>query len=247
MMKQSLVAFLILLSACGMNLETPSHHAQLQTVAFTRWNKATIQTCWEFASRSTMNFRDEIEKKAKSAFSGAVVQFAGWQQCNSHTPADVKLFIYDDGGSFYNSNYRSYVDQLIKENNGRKEGAGHPRLRDSNRPMRVVLNSTFKDADSNFVPLYRQLTVQGKKNLVLTASLHELGHVLGLRHEDAHPERTCDTFPEDLDGSQVVTGYNPFSFMSRCYYRTFNFNLSAILPNQRDIEGINALYANMRE
>ncbi|MEY4066453.1 MAG: Dual-action metallo-peptidase [Pseudomonadota bacterium] len=247
MRKHRFAAFCLTLTACGPFSEPPTPQASLKTVAFSHWNKRTIQTCWEFTSRKTLSFRNEIEKNVSRAFSNAVVHFTGWQQCAPDVPSDVKLFIYDDEGQFFNSLYRSYVEQLISENNGKKEGAGHPRLRDSNRPMRVVLNSTFKDAEAEFVTLYHQLTQQGRKNLALTASIHELGHVLGLRHEDAHPERTCDTFSEELDGALVVTSYNPFSFMSRCYYRTFNFNLGPILPNSRDIDGINTLYAEVTE
>jgi hypothetical protein len=113
--------------------------------------------------------------------------------------------------------------------------------------MRLVLNQTFKDADPGFRELYARLNAQGKKNIALTAAIHELGHALGLRHEDAHPERTCDDFaeqPGDMPGELlVVSAYNPFSFMSRCYYRTFNYNLSVVYPNAKDIEGINLLYA----
>ena len=228
------------LLACG--TESQQLNSAFQTVAFSRWNHSNIRTCWEFESASSQRFRELIEQTAQRAFANTIVGFVGWKKCKHDGNEDVKLFIYDDFGSFLVDDFRSFLKNLLKENDNKRDGAGHPRLRDENKPARVVLNQTFKHAEKEFVSLYRSLTQEGKSNLVLTASIHELGHALGLRHEDAHPNRTCDTFSEDLGEDRVITDYNPFSFMSRCYYRTFNHNLSLILPNQRDTEGINKLY-----
>jgi hypothetical protein len=228
------------LLACG--TESQQLNSAFQTVAFSRWNHSNIRTCWEFESAYSHRFRERIEQTTSKAFANTTVSFVGWKKCKHDGYEDVKLFIYDDIGSFLVDNFRSFLKTLMQENGDKRDGAGHPRLRDENKPARVVLNQTFKDAEKEFVSLYRSLTSEGKSNLALTASIHELGHALGLRHEDAHPNRTCDTFSEDLSGDRVITDYNPFSFMSRCYYRTFNHNLSLILPNQRDAEGINKLY-----
>ncbi|NBW81481.1 hypothetical protein EBR21_06975 [bacterium] len=198
-----------------------------------------------------MGRNDEVETQVGLAFEKTVVKLVGWQECSPENPSDVKIFVYDDEGSAQNDDYQTYVKSLIAENNSQKQGAGHPRLRDLNRPMHLVLNQTFKDDDPGFEKLFSQLTPQGQRNIALSATIHEFGHAIGLRHEDAHPERTCDDFaeqPGDMPGGlQVVSGYNPFSFMSRCYYRTFNYNLSVVDPNAKDIEGINKLYADVAQ
>jgi hypothetical protein len=239
----------LLNTACNKDLGIQTQDSSLKTVAFTRWNKKNLTTCWEFTSSSTQSFRNEIQSQVERAFGESVVKFGGWQKCSPNTPLDVKVFIYDDAGSVLDEEFRTYVDSLIFQNGSQQQGAGHPRLRDTNRPMRVVLNQSFKDADSDFLDLFAQLTAQGQKNMALTAAIHEFGHVIGLRHEDAHPERSCDEFaeqPGDVPGELlIVSPYNPFSFMSRCYYRTFNHNLSILYPNKKDIEGINALYADV--
>jgi hypothetical protein len=238
----------MLFVACGIPAELESPKSSLKTVAFSRWNKKTLDVCWEFTSNATQTFRSEIENQVTRAYERTVVKFVGWQKCTPEKPSDVRLFVYDDAGSNWDKNFRAFINTLVAENNSKKPGAGHPRLRDANRPMRLVLNRTFKDVDPDFQVLFAQLNSEGKRNIALTAAIHEFGHVIGLRHEDAHPERTCDDFaelPGDAPGEfRVVSAYNPFSFMSRCYYRTFNFNLSIIYPNAKDVEGINLLYAD---
>ncbi|MBP9707359.1 MAG: hypothetical protein KBD78_06910 [Oligoflexales bacterium] len=127
---------------------------------------------------------------------------------------------------------------------------GHPRLRqlpslDDVFVAKVVLNRTFMGAEPEFLPIVAQFTSVGINNLAISSSIHELGHVLGLRHEDAHPSTLCKNYKEDLDGSTAISGYNPFSFMSRCYYRSYNYNLGLLLPNELDITGLNLLYADL--
>ena len=240
--------FCMFFVACGIPASQQSQDSSVKTVAFSRWNKKTLDVCWEFTSQSTQSFRIDVENQVGRAFEPTVLRFAGWQKCSSEKPSDVRVFVYDDAGSVWDKDFRAYINNLIAENDSKKPGAGHPRLRDANRPMRLVLNRTFKDTEPGFQELYAQFNSQGKKNLALTAAIHEFGHVIGLRHEDSHPERTCDDFaeqPGDAPGEfKVVSAYNPFSFMSRCYYRTFNFNFSIIYPNAKDVEGINLLYSD---
>lgn len=238
----------MLFVACGIPAEPASSKASFKTISFSRWNKKSLDVCWEFTSNATQTFRSEIENQVYRAYERTVIKFVGWQKCTPEKPSDVRLFLYDDAGSNWNRDFRAYINTLVEENDSKKPGAGHPRLRDANRPMRLVLNRTFKDADPEFQVLFAELNSMGKRNIALTAAIHEFGHAIGLRHEDAHPERTCDDFaeqPGDAPGEfRVVSAYNPFSFMSRCYYRTFNFNLSIIYPNAKDVEGINILYAD---
>ncbi len=72
-----------------------------------------------------------------------------------------------------------------------------------------------------------------------------MGHAIGLRHEDAHPERTCDDFAEPISDARAVGGYNPESIMSRCFYRNFDYEKGKLSFNQEDIETINTLYSDL--
>jgi hypothetical protein len=206
-----------------------------------------------FSSPATEDFRLRFQDIVTAAFDGASIQFGGWREC-SRTSIDgsVRLLIYDDDGSAHDPMFQSAIDLLILENGGERVGAGHPRTRGNPAPgddastAHVVLSQTFRDSQAEFVAMAAAFSPFGVENLALSSGVHELGHVLGLRHEDAHPDRTCDLFGEDLrDDSAVVSEYNPTSFMSRCYYRSFNYDLGLVVPNALDIAGINTLYRDL--
>jgi hypothetical protein len=224
----------------------------MSTVAYKNglWTNNKVEVCWLFESSSTDEFRKKVQQLTESSFRDAVIHFAGWKECSPKVlDFTVRLFIYDDESSQDNIHFQEIKRYLIARSEG-TYGAGHPQFLhnpstgDDPWTVHVVLNRSLKD--TRFEDLAGQFNAQGRDNLAMSTTIHELGHVLGLRHEDAHPERTCDNYAEDLrDDTLVVSQYNPFSFMSRCYYRTFNYNLGLVLPNALDIKGLNILYKDL--
>jgi hypothetical protein len=189
-------------------------------------------------------FRASIELNIKASFQGINLNFVGWGPCYDDQ-IDLRLFTYDDQSYSVGSDFVKLKEELA----GLFEYPGHPALsfigpRIPDRPskMFVTLNSTMEDAYPSVVEIYAGLTEQGKENLVISAAIHEFGHVLGLKHEDAHPDSTCVEYDEPMRNAIVVSAYNPFSFMSRCYYRNFNYNLGIVSPNAMDLIAMQKMY-----
>lgn len=245
-MKYLFVTLAILGQGCAHNQRSLPEGSDVKTVAFARnFDHLKLEVCWEIETNDTSKFREDFFKFTSKAFENTVIRFHGWRECVHEHSADIRLFIYDDNDAKNSDKFKQISDQLVKENDGKFIGSGHPKLRGETgkeKPSRVVLNRTFLNADPNIVPMVLKLTPRAMYNLSISSSIHEIGHALGLRHEDAHPAKTCLDFHEELGDSIVVTGYNPTSFMSRCFYRTFDYDSGVLLPNKEDVKGINVLY-----
>ena len=108
----------------------------------------------------------------------------------------------------------------------------------------LILTYQFEKVFPGLVKQQENLSGQAKENLKLSIALHEMGHAIGLRHEDAHPGRTCDDFEEAISDAQTVGPYNAQSIMSRCFYRNFDYEKGKLFFNEGDIDTINKLYTN---
>jgi hypothetical protein len=242
-----LFAWLVIIGhGCAHNQRSLPEGSDVKTVAFARnFDHTNLEVCWEIETNDTSEFREEFFKFTSKAFEDSVIRFHGWRECVNENSADIRLFIYDDKDAKNLDKFKVISEQLVKENNGKFLGSGHPQLRGKTgkeKPSRVVLNRTFLNADPKITPMILKLSPRALYNLSISSSIHEIGHALGLRHEDAHPEKTCLDFHEELGDSKVVTKYNPTSFMSRCFYRTFDYDSGVLLPNEQDLNGINLLY-----
>ena len=235
----------------GLSIGCSGQHrmSEVMTVAFARnFDHTNLKICWEITTKDTEEFRSEFSDFVTKAFEKSVIRFKGWEKCLDDSSDDIRLFVYDDADAKGLAKYMSISKQLVKENGGEFVGSGHPQLRGvtgKEKPSQLVLNRTFLNADPKFLPMIKQLTPNAMHNLSISSSIHELGHSLGLRHEDAHPQKTCSNFHEELGDSIVVSDYNPESFMGRCFYRNFDYESSLLLPNDLDIEGINKLYSGV--
>lgn len=233
----------------------------LKTVAEkgSAWDQKEITICWEIESPETALYRKEVRDLVDSSLKGTVFKFQGWEACSLAKAPDIRIFIYDDESVKNSPEYKSFIQEFYTDYLGKGAtipaeplpGIGHPRVRAMGKHIKgmragLILNRTFLDAQPGTEKIMSVLTPEGQRNLSLSVSLHEFGHALGLGHEDAHPERTCDTFAEDLgDEGMKVSPYNPFSFMSRCYYRNYNYDLGLLLPNKFDIEGLNIYHSHL--
>jgi hypothetical protein len=140
-------------------------------------------------------------------FAGFVITFRGFEVCSA-ADADIRIFIYDDAESKSSARYKAILATLEGEvpAMGRagaqrqpSAGLGHPRVRELGRNIKgleagLILNRSFENAQPGFEELYRGFRPTGRENIALSVAMHEFGHALGLRHEDAHSQRTCDDY-----------------------------------------------------
>jgi len=223
-----------------------TNDSETETVFFANsiWPSPNLRVCWEFKNKETDGFTTEFKAVVEKAFLGTKLKFTGWGVCpRDLRNTDLRLFIYDDPMAFSQSGFRS-IQSLL----GTSPDRGHPRVpvpgpRMRTRYANVILNLSGLDADPFLGRMYSSLSSTGKRNLALSSSLHEIGHAIGLRHENVHPDNTCVSFDENLEwGDQIVTPFNPNSFMQRCFYRDFDYEKGIVWPNKEDIEGINKVY-----
>lgn len=232
------------LTAC--KLIAPSTDSNVTTVFFANgvWPTANLRVCWEFRNDKTSWFTSQFRTVVEKAFRDTKLRFSGWSTCPQDLRnTDIRIFIYDDPLGVKQQGFK-YIQSLL----GNAPDRGHPRVPQPGPKMRsskanVILNLSGLDSDPFLGHMYASLGPTGKQNLALSSSLHEMGHAIGLRHENVHPDNTCVAFDENLEwGDQVVTPYNPESFMQRCFYRNFDYEKDIVWPNKADIEGINKIY-----
>lgn len=178
----------------------------------TRWDKSSIEVCWgnnthlplTYIKKEQINnsevFRNDqdtdkrtIQKIITSNYTinNTGIELTGWKNCNENLnliDADVVIFLNSSG-----------VYEKTRESR-----ASIGNVSDPNKKAHVLI---------------RKLSTQGANFLTPDEhlefiSLHEFGHLLGLRHEDGHPDAPIRS-PEPYSSNiKIFGGYDPLSIMS---------------------------------
>lgn len=207
------------------------------------WHSTSIPVCWEGVGSETTAFRNAISNFIKSNVHQTKLTLTGWNLCEKDARG-IRIFIYDDPENDRQMSLKELKTAL--QNSSNREFQGHPRsqgkgIRLDGKKGGLILTSQFKEVEPYLEKVADSLDEQGRLNLLLSISLHEMGHALGLLHEDVHPESTCEV-EETIGDGVPVSNYNDLSIMSRCYYRDYHYQNGTLGMNDEDILGINKAY-----
>ena len=100
----------------------------------------------------------------------------------------------------------------------------------------LIITHNFTNVVPALTQIASRLSDEGKENIKKSIALHEFGHAIGLRHEDSHPDSTCESFDENLGTGIPIGSYDERSAMNRCFYRSVDYNVDVVPFSQGDQE-----------
>jgi hypothetical protein len=241
----------------------------------TVWKKRSISVCWgkyqniseSVASESmnsiglikmeVMKYLSHFDSKLKIAVKQIVqkeynddrigITFTGWKECDDSANADVIIFAIKDTALGKLNNFLTsdlpYGQATIGEAGKSSAKAGYYKPRTHLKPF-VFIRQV--DISEGFV-------ISPLDALRLT-TLHEFGHLLGLRHEHARDEAVKDVnchvtgtsvaspVGEDVDPSTKFYGvYDPNSIMNYCHIRMLKKKVGLKFQTVQDRTLVNLL------
>ncbi len=170
------------------------------------------------------------------------IHFTGWKDCSETPKSDVYLFRMEKVSSLKgkanigdNSEYHRVAKLPSNPEDKTPSKVKFVKMKDSGLKEYVLLNTKVDEVETpNAASVARKDKTTFEEHFQMT-TLHEFGHIAGLRHEharleDAKEDINCKTTYKNVDEmkeeeaitTEKFSVYDPNSIMSYCYLRKVN-------------------------
>lgn len=218
-----------------------------------RWPSSTIPVCWENGSSTeALQWKMLLQDVITKEFSKTPVNFTGWDTCEAKS-LGIRIEIYGDDDISYTvagqtnivkvNGVEVYRRPYYAPSDGHPRSVGFGKV-ETSVPANVILNIRLSHVNENLSKMAASMTDLQKSNLLKTIALHEMGHRIGLYHEQSREDSACSGEAGsnwEPVGAVKIGPDDSKSVMNYCL--THHYSYDSYIPlSAGDVKAIRALF-----